>query len=115
LQIGSKTAVVLGFAPEYADDLPGEVDAWIFEDARGMSVLASQRFSYGYMAAQLPPQFNEDQSEPLLKVSAGDGTTDEVYASLLSSIAHRHRTEPLLNFVHSTILACIVLPFWPAR
>jgi hypothetical protein len=109
--IGNKTAVVLGFAPEYADDLPGEVDAWVFEDARGMAVLASQRFPYGYMAAKLPSNFNEEQSEPLLTLSTGDGATDEVYANLLSSIAHRHRREPLLNFIHSAILACLVLPF----
>lgn len=109
--IGNKTAVVLGFAPEYADDLPGEVDAWVFEDARGMAVLASQRFSYGYMAAKLASNFNQEQSQPLLTLSTGDGATDKVYASLLSSIAHRHRREPLLNFIHSAILACLVLPF----
>ena len=109
--IGNKTAVVLGFAPEYADDLPGEVDAWIFEDARGMAALASQRFPYGYMAAKLRSNFNEEESEPLLTLSVGDGATDEVYANLLSSIAHRHRRETLLNFIHSSILACLVLPF----
>jgi len=101
----------LGFAPEYADDLPGEVDAWIFEDARGMAALASQRFPYGYMAAKLRSNFNEEESEPLLTLSVGDGATDEVYANLLSSIAHRHRRETLLNFIHSSILACLVLPF----
>ena len=110
-EIGSKTAVVLGFAPEYTNDLPGKVDAWVFEDARGMSALASQRFSYGYMAAKLPPHFNNDQSEPFLTLSAGDGTTDEIYANLLRLITQRHRREPLLNFVHSTVLACVVLPF----
>lgn len=110
-EFGSKTAVVLGFAPDFDDDLPGEVDAWVFEDARGMSVLASQRFSYGYMAAKPPPYFNKEQSEPLLTLSEGDGTTEEVYANLLSSIARHHRREPLLNFIHSAILACLVLPF----
>ncbi len=111
LEIGSRTAVVLGFAPDYADDLPGEVDAWVFEDARGMAVLASQHFSYGYMAAKLPPYFNKQHSEPLLALTNSDGTTDEVYANLLSSIARHHRREPLLNFIHSTILVCLVLPF----
>ncbi len=109
--IGNKPAVVLGFAPEYADDLPGEVDAWVFEDAQGMTVLASQHFPYGYMAAKLPSNFNEEQSEPLLAFSAGNGATDVVYANLLSSIARRHRSEPLLDFTHSAILACLVLPF----
>lgn len=110
-QMGDKTAIVLGFAPEYADELPGEVDAWVFEDARGMAVLASQRFSYGYMAAKLPSSFNAEQSEPLLTFSAGDDATDGIYANLLSSIGRRHRREPLLNFIHSTVLACLVLPF----
>jgi hypothetical protein len=109
-EIGGKNAVVLGFAPEYADDLPGEVEAWVFEDARGISALASQRFSYGYMAAKLPPYFNGEQAEPFLAPSAAEGATD-VYATLLGSIARSHRREPLLNFVHSTILACLVLPF----
>lgn len=108
---GSQTAVVLGFAPEYTDDLPGGVDAWVFEDARGMSILASQLFPYGYIAAKVPARFDEEQSEPFLTLSAGEGTTDEVYADLLSSIARRHRRQPLLNFIHSTVLACIVLPF----
>jgi hypothetical protein len=111
LEIAGRTAVILGTAPDYAADLPGEIDVWALDDAQGMALRASRHFAYGYLIARLEPKSTGEQTEPLLTASTDEGTSDTIYATRLSSIARRHRMQPLLTFLHAVVLACVVLPF----
>ena len=111
LEIGGRKAVILGIAPEYAADLPGDIDVWAIDDDRGMVSRASRHFAYGYVIARLDLKSTGEQSEAPLTASTGEGTADTIYVARLSLIAQRHRMQPTLTFLHTVVLACIVLPF----
>ena len=111
LEIGGRKAVIVGTAPDYAADLPGEIDVWAIDDARGMASRASRHFAYGYLIARLDLKSTGEQSEAPLTASTGEGTADTIYVTQLSFIARRHRMQPLLTFLHAVVLACVVLPF----
>jgi hypothetical protein len=111
LKIAGRKAVILGTVPDYAADLPGDIDVWALDDAHGMALRASRHFAYGYLIVRLEPKSTSEQTEPLLTASTGEGTADTIYIARLSSIARRHRMQPLLTFLHAVVLACVVLPF----
>ncbi len=111
VQIAGRKAVILGTTPDYAADLPGDIDVWALDDAHGMALRASRHFAYGYLIVRREPKSTGEQTEPLLSASTGEGTADTIYIARLSSIARRHRIQPLLTFLHAVVLACVVLPF----
>jgi len=111
LEIAGRTAIIMGIAPPYATDLPGEVDVWALDDPQDMALRASRHCAYGYLIARLDQKWIVEQTEPILTASKGERTTDTIYVARLSVIARRHRIQPLLTFLHAVVLACVVLPF----
>src|ERR1700722_10871659 len=69
LKIAGRKAVILGTAPDYAADLPGDIDVWALDDAHGMALRASRHFAYGYLIVRLEPKSMSEQTEPLLSAS----------------------------------------------
>jgi hypothetical protein len=111
LEISGRKAVIVGTEPDYAADLPGDIDVWAIDDAHGMASRASRPFAYGYLIARLDLKSTGNQSEVFFTASTSEGTADTIYAAQWSFIARRHRIQPLLTFLHAVVLACVVFPF----
>ncbi len=103
LQLGKKSAVVIGIAPAGAWRLPGKVDAWLLEPDAAM---ASGR--NGFVLAQLVPSSEQQHLGDHWHLSAPtpDGTRDDFVCSSLA-----RRTHGFLGvFLFAIILACLALP-----
>jgi hypothetical protein len=112
LRIAGRPAVIVGVAPPAASDLPLQMDAWSLESGQAIHNIASKRFAYGYMIAQLAPGSVREASHRTsrIKMVSDGGVQTRLYVIGLSSLAEYHRRIPTINFLLSLFMTCLMLP-----
>jgi hypothetical protein len=118
VRVAGKRAIIIGIAPEWADDLPGSIAAWGIVTSKTMRAIEGQRFAYGYVLMRTPvPSSRNLNTDHFLTVHAARGFTRRLELLSLSSLASEHRMRPLQTFVSSGEVALLLLPviliIWP--
>ena len=112
LRITGRPAVIVAVAPSAASDLPLQMDAWSLESDQAIHHLASKRFAFGYMIAQLASRSGRGASHRRYRiemVSDGEVRT-RLYVIGLSSFAEYYRRMPDIDFLLSLFMTCLMLP-----
>ncbi|WP_446743673.1 hypothetical protein [Silvibacterium acidisoli] len=119
--IGSKRAIIVAIAPQWASELPGSIDAWVFCSPQKMRTIEAQRFAYGYILMRKPSSLTGDRKDGDVGDVIVEHLSRETVAPTskitLSGLAREHHKLPLQIFLKSTKLAMLVTPFllliWP--
>ncbi len=112
LRISGRPAVIVAVAPPAASDLPLQMDVWSLETDQAIHNIASKRFAYGYMIAQLAPGSVREASHRTsrIKMVSDGGVQTRLYVISLPSLAEYHRRIPAIDFLLSLFMTCLMLP-----
>jgi hypothetical protein len=112
LRISGRPAVIVAVAPPAASDLPLQMDAWSLESDQAIHKLASERFAFGYMIAQLASGSGRGGSHRRYRIEmfSDGGVRTRLYVIGLPSLAEYHRRIPTVDFLLSLVMTCLMLP-----
>lgn len=112
VRISGHPAVIVAVAPLAASDLPLQMDAWSLETDQAVHKLASKRFAYGYMIAQLASGSFRGASRRSSRIEmlSDDGVRTHLYLVGLPSLAEYHRRIPTIDFLLSLFMTSLMLP-----
>jgi hypothetical protein len=112
LRISGRPALIVAVAPPAASDLPLQMDAWSLESDQAIHKLASERFAFGYMIAQLASGSGRGASHRRYRIEmfSDGGVRTSLYVIGLPSLAEYHRRIPTIDFLLSLFMTCLMLP-----
>jgi hypothetical protein len=110
VNVAKQKAMLVGILPDGAWNLPGQTDAWLFEDMQHIGALPPR--TYGVFVAQARPSFLSGHPGGSWRFLLTNqlGGYDGVWIQSLTQLVRQHRQQPLFILLSALLLACLNLP-----